>query len=401
MSTHSSHPERTAHEPHAFESSSNGVGPPGESVTGSDQDPPSSEELPPELRWPPFDLAIKHRIASFALVAQAHFDFLDSEGASPEKQRQSRYYFPKLLDAFYEQHGHVVQIIFCNHTRAAAALTDRDEIWFNLPQTHDHHEFCKLMMRCSMIYAEASRVLAKDPLEKGVCVNLLFTVFGSIVNAVDLEERRSAEAARNTKNDYGVDQRAALLRLAEDMLEQVEVYYRRVSQQLAKRWYLIGMVLGIVAMVVFVAILLAAWNRGYPPIPHPVKQGNAHVAAILVSVIAGGMGASISVMTRMTTGKLVLDHRAPRSQLQWLGSMRIVIGATFGVVAFLLLRGEFLQMSGPEHNDPTWLYFYAGLAFLAGFSERLAQDMLTVSEKSITGASAEPDRITRPATPHP
>lgn len=374
----------------------NGVVPPGESVAGPGQDLPSAEELPVELRWPPFDLAIKHGDASFAQVAAAHFDFLDLDGASPLKQRQSRYYFPRLLDAFYARHGHMVQLILCSHTQAAATLTDRDEIWFKLPrENHDHHEYCKLMMRCSMIYAEARRVLANDPVEKGVCINLLFTVFGYLVNAVDLEDRRliEAEAAKNNKNNHGTDQRAALLRLAEDMLEQVEGYYRRVAQLLAKRWYFIGMVLGTLAMGLIVAILFTAWNLKVPSVPHTVTNGDAHVAAILVSVIAGGIGACISVMTRMTTGKLVLDHRAPRWLLLKLGAFRVVIGATFGTALFFLLMGGILQMSGPNTNDTEWIYFYAGLAFVAGFSERLAQDMLAVSEKRFTGASDERDEV--------
>ncbi len=51
------------------------------------------------------------------------------------------------------------------------------------------------MMHCHMVYSEATRVLANDRVERGICVSLLFTVFTHLVNAVDLEQQL-AEASQ-------------------------------------------------------------------------------------------------------------------------------------------------------------------------------------------------------------
>jgi hypothetical protein len=348
--------------------------------------------LPADLRWPPFDVAIDHEDASFALVAQAHFDFLDADGTNPQKQRQGAYYFPQLLSAFYRRHGHIEQYILCNHTQAAAALTDRDEIWFKLPrENHDHHEFCKLMMHCYMVYAEARRTLANDRVERGMCVSVLFTVFSYLVNAVDLEEQGLADPSRIGRRNRGSVPKSPLLKMAEDMLHHAETYYRRVAQQLAKRRYLLGVVFGTLILGLVIVLLVVGWGLDWtdalPDLP------DAHTSALLVSIAAGGIGAAVSVMTRMTSGKLSLDYRAPRWLLLSLGAFRVAIGATFGIVLFLLLQGNILPIPDPEPNTEEWIFFFAALAFLAGFSERLAQDMLTVSESSFTGTSPEPQPI--------
>jgi hypothetical protein len=112
--------------------------------------------------------------------------------------------------------------------------------------------------------------------------------------------------------------------------------------------------------------------------------------AILASVVGGGIGAAVSVMTRTTSGKLLLDYRAPRWLLVALGAFRVVIGSTFGIALLLLLEGNILSLEGPNWDHVSeWLFFYAGLAFIAGFSERFAQDMLAMSEKSFTPSVGE------------
>jgi hypothetical protein len=378
---------------------------------------PPTNDLPPELKSALYDVAIKNNCASFALVAEAHFDFLDLDCTYPQGRLLSAQYFPKLLDAFYQCHGHIVQSIFCYHTEAAAALTDRDEIWFKLPrENRDHHELCKLMMHCHMVYSEATRILANDRVERGICVSLLFTVFGHLVNSVDLEQQR-ADASRNGRSDPLLGSKFPLLDDAVALLDLAETYYRRAAQQVAKRWYSSGVGWGVVGLGVVAALILAAWNFEWPDLPHDTADPNAHLSVLLVSIIAGGIGAAVSVMTRMTSGKLSLDYRAPRSMLMKLGAFRVVIGAIFGVALYLLLMGGLFPMLAPEPvsgpvvpgrlsdlnpgnpvsgsstRQDEWLFFYAALAFVAGFSERFAQDMLTVSEKSFTGTSPDPKEI--------
>jgi hypothetical protein len=53
-----------------------------------------------------------------------------------------------------------------------------------------------------------------------------------------------------------------------------------------------------------------------------------------------------------------------------------VIGALFGLIFFVLLNAGILQaVKLPDERDK-FLYFVAAITFLAGFSERRAQDIL-------------------------
>ena len=95
-------------------------------------------------------------------------------------------------------------------------------------------------------------------------------------------------------------------------------------------------------------------------------------------ILGGALGAVFSVLSRMHSGRLELAADAGRRMLQILGVVRPVVGAVAGVALFLIIDGEALDVfSQPDSSARAWS-FYAGLAFVAGFSERWFQDMLAV-----------------------
>jgi hypothetical protein len=100
-------------------------------------------------------------------------------------------------------------------------------------------------------------------------------------------------------------------------------------------------------------------------------------ASYVVAIPAGGLGGLLSVLQRMTKGDLHLDIAGNR-ELMWVsGALRPVIGAIFGIaVAALVAGGLSSTVVPPEGRE---LAFFGGLAFLAGFSERFAQDMLATA----------------------
>ena len=79
-------------------------------------------------------------------------------------------------------------------------------------------------------------------------------------------------------------------------------------------------------------------------------------------------------------------------------AFRVVIGSTFAVALFLLVMGGLMHMSGPDPDQSVgqWLYYFTGIAFVAGFSERLAQDMLAIPEQRFAGTSPDRDPVPRP-----
>jgi hypothetical protein len=105
---------------------------------------------------------------------------------------------------------------------------------------------------------------------------------------------------------------------------------------------------------------------------------------------AGAVGAIVSVMTRMRQADgFSLDYEVGRLQCFVLGGFRPLLGAVFGTVAYFALQSGFINVNPPKGDQ---LYYFALLAFLAGFSERFTQVILGGAELSVAKAlpGAEP-----------
>jgi hypothetical protein len=105
---------------------------------------------------------------------------------------------------------------------------------------------------------------------------------------------------------------------------------------------------------------------------------------ILITLGAGGLGALVSVMQRLTTGRLRLNYTAEHNSLRLLGAFRPLLGGILGLVVYVFITGDLLDISGPTESPIKTLYFLAAIAFLAGFSERFAQDTLTQATPLMT-----------------
>jgi hypothetical protein len=112
---------------------------------------------------------------------------------------------------------------------------------------------------------------------------------------------------------------------------------------------------------------------------------------LLYTPIAAALGAFVSVLSRMTRGQLVLSYESGKTMMRLLGAIRPLLGALFGAAVFVLLESQMLGISPPQHPSE---YYYVGIAFLAGFSERFAQDMIAKAP----GAEATAQQPAAPAT---
>jgi hypothetical protein len=84
------------------------------------------------------------------------------------------------------------------------------------------------------------------------------------------------------------------------------------------------------------------------------------------------------------SGSGFIDYEVGRPSLRRVGSFRPIIGAVFGFVVFLALKSGLVQLQPGAESQSA--YFYATLAFLAGFSERRAMVMLGGAEKMLGGS---------------
>ena len=69
-----------------------------------------------------------------------------------------------------------------------------------------------------------------------------------------------------------------------------------------------------------------------------------------------------------------------------------MIGASFGAAIYFLVAGSLMPIAVPAEAAKL-PYFYAGLAFIAGFSERWAQDMLVKTGERIKTIATKKDQL--------
>jgi hypothetical protein len=124
---------------------------------------------------------------------------------------------------------------------------------------------------------------------------------------------------------------------------------------------LIGMIP--TALLVVLALVLKVLD------PH-----NSSVRTGILCLAAGSVGALMSVMSRMNSNKVRVDWEFGKDTLRTLGALRPFVGAVFGLMSFFALKSGVVALDIANKNKST--YFYVLFAFAAGFSERLAQDML-------------------------
>lgn len=108
-------------------------------------------------------------------------------------------------------------------------------------------------------------------------------------------------------------------------------------------------------------------------------------ALLLLSAIAGSTGSIVSIMLRLD------QYRNPRYKETllplFIGAFKPAIGAFFGIFVFALISSTLLPIT--IYKDETkpinrWLAFLA-IAFVVGFSERLANDVVSQVEQLVPG----------------
>ena len=217
-----------------------------------------------------------------------------------------------------------------------------------------------LVHECSEAIEEAAKVLQGRQRQLH-CLRLfaqlhaLFSAIDSVVNQPDSQVlfKRLEDTLK-----YADKKIEELSRSLRDLAAQTD---RRVAQQ----WYLIGMLpgLGVVALMILAASKL----------PHVVSNADLEVA-----LSGGAVGALLSVLGRTTRAQfsktLQVDTQAGTPLIVSAGAFRPIVGALVALVIYVLIEAGLLPIKIPDY--PQSLFFIPAISFLAGFSERLAQDAL-------------------------
>lgn len=194
----------------------------------------------------------------------------------------------------------------------------------------------------------------------------------------------------------GYEQNRTAMKLPKITAEvrQVKSEINRALLVQARRQYLTGTLFGALALgggLVLIKYLVATLTH-----VHIDTRG-------LGTVVAGGIGAVLSVMTRLTGNNLSVDPAAGRRLVLLAGSFRPLIGGIFAFAVYVFVEGGLLPIRVTVVGLQA-TYFFLGIAFLAGFSERFAQDAVTragavISDASRPSPAGNPGSDTVPADP--
>jgi hypothetical protein len=181
----------------------------------------------------------------------------------------------------------------------------------------------------------------------------LFTVISFLLGFGETDrshsDRAVAELDRNTRKE----------------LKLVEDYYHKAAARSGQIVYVAGMLLGMVpvaGLIVLALVLRLADSHNLA-----ARQG-------MLCFAAGAIGALMSVMSRMNSGRVRVDWEFGKDTLRTLGALRPFVGGIFGLITFFALKSGVVALDISDAKRST--YFFVLFAFAAGFSERLAQDML-------------------------
>ena len=176
------------------------------------------------------------------------------------------------------------------------------------------------------------------------------------------------------------------IRRLERELDLIDASYEQAASREAQIVYLGGMLMGVLALcavAVPVGLLLAGTDV-------PVD-----LTTFFGCLIAGALGALVSVVTRMSADKFHVRHEVGRGYVQRVAAFRPFIGSVFGLLVYFALAGGVIrQLDMPEAESDRFAFFLV-LAFAAGFSERMVKEVL----RSAGGEEQKPSQP--PASPAP
>jgi hypothetical protein len=324
---------------------------------------PRLRRLPTRVAFP--ELVWAHHLRQEQLDGQRPY-----HGEAEERYR-------RFESAFEARYGELVCAYWSTATASGAAVTVRrrpgmmaDHVrlhWATDWATREEPRLDELLHECEALAVRICEVL-RDTSQR-VAMQWLFTVVSHVLGFAEADAAKKNAAVAEVVET----QRAELRR--------IEAYYHNAAVRSGQIVYLAGALLGIVAPV---GLAILVWVLGF------VDTTGTTTRTGFVCFAAGAIGALVSVMARMNSGRVAVDWEFGKDTLRTMGSLRPVVGAIFGLAAYFAFKSGLVDFSLNGNQSEDNFYFYVLIAFIAGFSERFAQDMLLGSTlQRITGKETE------------
>ena len=324
------------------------------------------------------------RCVSFPELVQTHFirESALREGEVYTGAAEERY--REFEAAFQRQQGRIVSAYWCTSQPSAVALTEvaakkpvppalvfhRVSDW----ATKDEPEIADALHECDELAVRAAQVLRGKTLH--ICMQLVMASAGHLLSLVDAPAEHE-----------GKGKKELALKLERRKLEKARAYYHQAANGQAQLFYFAGMVLGALVLA-FVSVVIGL----------TLDLSGIDNRDVFGSLTAGTLGALVSVMARIGSGQFRLDYDVGHRYPIFLGALRPVIGAIFGLALYFAVTSSLLDLFKLPTDDNRRFYFLLVIAFLAGFSERWARDTLLSFGRSPAPAARKQSETTQPVS---
>jgi hypothetical protein len=304
--------------------------------------------------------------ATFLDLVHARFQWKSERSETADAARER---YETIRATFEADHGKIVDEHWSGRLPVGVVTCRRRERWGREQwwlhrQTgslaSDEPEFSRLLRDAARQSVRASNVLSG--MSQRIAISNLFSLTRDIVGSLDIEGGRPT----------GVDTYRA-------DLEEIADYTGQAGAREAQIVYLKGVLRGLGALIVLVPVLVLAINALDTPEMDPML--------FVGSVIAGSLGATMSVLIRMSGGKFDVNHEIGREYVSNLGLARPYIGAVFALLLYFAIQGGLVdQVNVPNPGDGEFAFYVAG-AFAIGFSERFAKEIVRSAHAGAGGSA--------------
>jgi len=313
---------------------------------------------------------------TFADLARVHHEWRTDPGDAALSAR-----YADALAAFEYHHGEIDDAYWCVARPSGVAVTiqpihratgvrpryrfHRATAWATQPDVR----VTRLLNASDELAVRVSQVLRGTSAR--VCMGLVMSSSKALLGLVD--------APSQPEN---AEERGEILKEEEQKLRATEREYRRTATRQTQLVYVAGALVGAITLTALV--LLVLWlislrtHLAWLPVDRAkgVEQ-SVSLSLLYLCAIAGGIGAIVSLIARINMNSCAVDFEAGRGVTFALGALRPALGAVFGIAFYAAVVSGLLDLfKVPTGDDTKQFYFFLVIAFLAGFSERWARDVL-------------------------
>jgi hypothetical protein len=311
---------------------------------------------------------------AFPELVLAHYDWRKAvEEGRPSRELESAY--SQKLQSFEREHGRIVNAYWCLSVPSAVALTEKPRPralrLFGMRPTPAFHRVTDWATRrkpsvaaalhqCDELAIRVTQVLTG--LRRRIALQM---VMASACHLLSVADRAATLGDGKDVLDRELDEEHG-------NLKNSETYYCDAANGQTQMVYFVGM--GVFAFALGLLALPALFLNV------PGVEDREFFGAL----VAGAIGAVVSVVARINSGRFDVEYDVGRAYPFFLGGLRPLMGGAFGLVLYFAISSGLLEILRTSEESTERFYGILVISFAAGFSERWAKDTLAVATGGVT-----------------